>query len=911
MAASETPKEFEFDPALTPEANSELFFDFLEEENPEFAALLRENIGPLLAPGGSRPMFSEKIKAALDAQPTDGGHESVMSRYFLTRLQIEGFRGINNEGSPLDLKFKPDAVNSIWGQNGLGKSSIFEAICFALRGDIPKLEALERTEQAELYYCNRFHSVGAATVSLTFSPDDDGSDVVVTVKRGSDGVRTVSSPTGESNPDDFLKSLSEDFVLLDYAQFSKFVEDSALERGRTFSSLLGMAHLSQVRQTLAQVSNARGLATDFSVEPLKNREKALEADVRTALLELGKAHEKFFAGPLGEEADHEDIVSRATRALSEVELLKAELLDHDLMTVDFAKVGTKLKQAEGGAERKRLTDIIRDITLLEADSTKPVEELGAATIGAVISAYEVAIAETRGEKLQRVYKAVENVIDSGEWTTTEICPACESQPKQPPLDFVRSRLKSYEVAARKKVEIAQAWQGSELRKRLIALEQLGPLGLSPEAKQSVSLNRTFGDGTAKADSLDLAAKAVTELEAKKVESLTALKKEKKEVQDKLPPSLVSLTETVEHGRQLRQALLAHTKAKNELAKGEGIRVQIKRRESWVKFIKNASDVFAKAEARFSTAQTEALQADYQQMYSSIVRAPSVLPVMAKRANSENLDLKLDKFFDLADLAARPLLSESYKNAFAISVFMSAALRKTCKARFMILDDVTSSFDGGHQFNLMELIRTQVSVPENSEGLQVIILSHDGLMRKYFDGQPGEVSWRHQELRGCSPKGMVFSGSIQVDRLRAEAERFLESGMVEQAEPFMRQFLEYKLLQIIKKVQIPVPLDFAIRDEKRMAGNCLKAIMAAIDLHEKAGTLILDAEQRQILKARIVPAIVGNWVSHYETAAAGNFASNVLLGVLTDIEELVGCFQFDDTEGDSTVRRFYKSLSRRT
>lgn len=41
-----------------------------------------------------------------------------MTRYFLSSLNIEGFRGINNDGDPLVLKFKTDAVNSIHAPNG-------------------------------------------------------------------------------------------------------------------------------------------------------------------------------------------------------------------------------------------------------------------------------------------------------------------------------------------------------------------------------------------------------------------------------------------------------------------------------------------------------------------------------------------------------------------------------------------------------------------------------------------------------------------------------------------------------------------------------------------------------------------------------------------------------------------------
>ena len=36
-----------------------------------------------------------------------------MSGWFLQSIEIEGFRGINNEGDPLTLRFKDDCVSSI------------------------------------------------------------------------------------------------------------------------------------------------------------------------------------------------------------------------------------------------------------------------------------------------------------------------------------------------------------------------------------------------------------------------------------------------------------------------------------------------------------------------------------------------------------------------------------------------------------------------------------------------------------------------------------------------------------------------------------------------------------------------------------------------------------------------------
>ena len=57
-----------------------------------------------------------------------------MPRFFLTKVTVEGFRGINNDSDPLSLSFRPDAVNSVFAPNAQGKSSVFEAVCYAIKG---------------------------------------------------------------------------------------------------------------------------------------------------------------------------------------------------------------------------------------------------------------------------------------------------------------------------------------------------------------------------------------------------------------------------------------------------------------------------------------------------------------------------------------------------------------------------------------------------------------------------------------------------------------------------------------------------------------------------------------------------------------------------------------------------------
>src|SRR3546814_628655 len=171
-----------------------------------------------------------------------------MPRYFITRLTVEGFRGVNNESDPLDIRFRPETVNSVFAVNGIGKSSIFEAIYYSIFGTIPKLDVLQAQERPQDYFCNRFHTQKSATIALEFQPDDGGAPVTIRLQRNAAGNRTVSSPSGHPDPEGFLTTLREAFALLDYRNFARFIEDSPLERGRTFSALLGLSAYSDHRQ---------------------------------------------------------------------------------------------------------------------------------------------------------------------------------------------------------------------------------------------------------------------------------------------------------------------------------------------------------------------------------------------------------------------------------------------------------------------------------------------------------------------------------------------------------------------------------------------------------------------------------------------------------------------------------------
>ena len=350
-----------------------------------------------------------------------------------------------------------------------------------------------------------------------------------------------------------------------------------------------------------------------------------------------------------------------------------------------------------------------------------------------------------------------------------------------------------------------------------------------------------------------------------------------------------------------KALDAHTKSRQDLAV----------RQRWQKFIGDARDAFSAAEAKLANEQIANIQTEYRGLFGDLVRGgPNVQPTLARSTGTENVDLTLSNFHGLTDINARAVLSESYRNAVAASTFLSAASRYNGAPRFVILDDVTSSFDAGHQFSLMEAIRTRLQQPANPSGLQFIILSHDSILEKYFDKRNATVDWTHQKLQGMPPVGQVMISAQEADRLKVQAQTFLNAGQVEFGAPFVRQYLEYKLGHVITRLQIPVPPDYVTRGDNRTVSTYLNAIVDMIDLYQAAGQCVLTPQQIADIRNTHAPAIVANYVSHYETGTGAPIGAYALLGVLQSIDDLSDCFTYMDASQAPPVKKYCRGLDLR-
>lgn len=831
-----------------------------------------------------------------------------MSRYFLSSASIEGFRGINNDGDPLVLKFKHDAVNSVHAPNGVGKSSIFEALHFALHGTVPRLEEMQDAEQGASYIVNKFHPAQRATVALVFKSDDGTPDVSITVTRTAAGGRVVTSPSGNTDPDSFLADLCEDFVLVDYPRFASLVDCSALERGRSFASLVGMSRYSQLRQALDGAKNTRNINGDLGLSTLETEVTAENRALGAVEQRILATYQEVTGATDGQMADSAGLKAQVTAGLAGIALFTPLLADASVMDLDFDAAEKIVDQEEGGAARKTLDGLNAAVTTFGGLQVSAVEldEIDALVMAA--KARDVAMRKVGAASLHALLKDALAVVNSADWHDPKVCPVCEKAGDGPLQNQLEAKIALYDEADQLDAELKRQVQSAGSIGKLRQLEEQARLGVAEADRIAPVLTLAARQSSVSTADLERAKGALGALEAKRVDVLAAVNTEIVTLQASLPPSLVAVTRTLGQAKQFRDAMNEYERTLPALA---AKRAKLAKLNRWKTFITNVAGQFASAESALANARITDIQASCQELFGHLVRGgPDVRPTLNRAQNTEQVDLKLADFFGLPNQSARALLSESYRNAVAASIFMAAATRHQGVPRFMVLDDVTSSFDAGHQFSLMDTIRTKLrfgAANGLSGGLQFIILSHDTSLEKYFDRLNGTTEWNHQKLQGMPPRGRLMIAAQQADRLKAQAEHYLNAGQIDIGEPFVRQYLEYKLGQIITRLEIPVPPDYATRGDKRTLSTYVDAITAAVALYKAAQRCVLSAQQITDLQNHHLPSIMANYVSHYETGAGNPFNAYALLGVLQSVDALADCFCWTDPADNQ--RKYYRRLDR--
>lgn len=825
-----------------------------------------------------------------------------MPRYYLRTLSIEGFRGINNQGHPFVLKFDQSKVTSVFGENGMGKSSVFEALEYAIFGRVNRLADMQQIENSDRYYLNQFHP-GPARIILEFEPDDAGVPVIITVERTKNGARKV---TGQNLTDchAFLNTVQAETLLMDYRTFNKFVMEKPLERGRFLSRLLGLERVSAVRAALSSLRDTKNLNNDLDVNALRVKVQAAKASRRhaaiSALNQVSDIRPHTFSA---DAFDLRKVADYCLATLNEDPVISPLITGKTLSQIDYKACLERLQDSDRSGQRQKLAAL----HVKKGRLTTPIDLLGLEmkmeTLQLKVRKRQELVDDSKGEAYKALYQAAQQVLSVN--PQAEECPLCERLWEHKSglnfPHFVAHQLENYREILELDDSIKTVWksliQDDTVSKLVTELEQRAPeaapaaLGTVdlPTEKDVSSLRNTFVD-----------------LEEHRCRALATIQREIAEVEATVPPSLAASIQAVTASKNLTDSLKAYLAAETEekVASDELAAIN-----QWEAFIDKAASDFAQEETVLVRATIAMLEQNIRALYMAIMPGAPVLPKLSRQEGSEKLLLMLEHFYGVKDAHAVPLLSESYRNALGLAVFLAASQKRTHGGRFLVLDDVTSSFDAGHQSYLLEAIYQHVAKPENPNGLQVIILSHDGTLKKYFDmATSSGKAWTNHRLQGTAPTGSVTAKAIPVDELRNDILNPLSTGDLTPARRAVRPYLEATLLEIVDQVHIRVPLDMATIDHKRMLRDLMEAIKWEIRLRQLANELVLDSAAVKDITQNIIPFLQANPWAHYATDSTTSVDANAIRGVADAIDRLVDAFKYTCNCGPGKPeRKFYRSL----
>jgi len=583
------------------------------------------------------------------------------------------------------------------------------------------------------------------------------------------------------------------------------------------------------------------------------------------------------------------------------------VLPNTVKDFDHKAAVAALEEGSDSANRLKLQkmqqdrEAVRELTFSE----EHVGQLDA--LEATAKERDYALAKVGHADLLSLLKSAARVIGTPAWPADDSCPICDLPQDLPLKARLDEKIAAYDAVKELDAELAKLCMDCPAVALLSKLESAAALGVPAEEHIAAGLLKGAKAGSVKTAEIGQVKARLETLTKARDEKVTALENEILELEKSLPPSVAAAARAIENAKKFRDEFAGFDSATSKLAEAEASMAKIDR---WLAFIGKADKIFACAETKLSTERLKDIETAYKGLFPLIMRgAPDLKPHLARAAKSENIDLTLSNFHGEENVNARAVLSESYRNAVAASIFLSAAIKHTRPPRFMVLDDITSSFDGGHQFNLMEVLVKKLRYGAEPDGVQFILLSHDSALEKFFDRLGNTKDWHHQKLQGMPPTGAVQSSTQGADRLKQRATALLNQGSVDLAGPLVRQYLEYKLGHIIARLQIPVPPDYATRPDNRTLSTYFDAITRAVDLYEKAGECVLDAAQKTAVKQTHATSIIANCIAHYETSVGQPFTAHMLLGVLQDIDQYAENFRQVDP-ANVGQRIYYRRLDKK-
>lgn len=396
-------------------------------------------------------------------------HTSSAGPVVFDRLYIEAFRGFN---TPVEIDLSASVV-IIHGPNGMGKTSLFDALQWVLLGELPRLRTA-RLKPSQEYIVNAYRTGERATVrvemqlrgepvQLSRTGDRNGSLLTWMshdeILRGEPAEAALAEGFG-AGPELDLASALHACGLLQQDAAREVLASKPRDRFDTFSELLGLGELAAVEQwakTRAAAASAQAKAVE---------EEAFEVERRVAqtTARLEELRSNAAARPVVQ-----DVLARLETELRSGELSVTRPVEsRDAAVALVAEAGALAHDsATLASELRRLEVLVASSPPVDREALEQVQRLRAESeVAAAVARDQLALAVQRLARRREAQESLARMASAVlPHVTGDACPVCGQQID--PED-VRGRLSA--IAGELSTAELEA-EVSDIQRRLEAAEE--------------------------------------------------------------------------------------------------------------------------------------------------------------------------------------------------------------------------------------------------------------------------------------------------------------------------------------------------------------------------------------------------------------------------------------------------------
>ena len=714
----------------------------------------------------------------------------------IKNIKIKGIRGAKDT---LDLNLNGKSI-LLYGDNGSGKSSISDAIEWFFTDKVSHLSSSE-IELKDALRNATIPDTESSEVSISFTKSNLDCSKTLSLKKGKLTPEILNTTEEFSN---YISNSNSENILLRYQYLTNFIDNTKGEKLKYLSDIIGFAEVTKKKEVLQKSHNS--VKAEIKSQ---NFETQISSNKQILIDKLGAS--------ISQEKQLFDTINEKIKSLNTGITINSiadidKLLEHIKKPVNN-NLTIELKFLDD--TKNALNILFSEIDLIDGEYVKYFEEFNiiANDVDAIIKIY-------LGDLLNAA-----NTVFKKKIHTDESCPLC-LQPKNSNdlQEEIKVRLKEIEEYSKKKVPFDKA---KKMVTEIVA-ERIKRL-------ENVLLNTEIN----KAEN-DTIKKAVISLKTKifeyqkaidvKVTSgnkplsaeLYKLKEEDFSILVSIKERIVKIEDFLKNDTitVLYSNILASKEAFLNIQKLDKQKVVLENQRKTLELIYNE---FVKKQKEaledFINSFSERINEFYQYMNPGEPFQEIKIVTIGEDDELNGITIEY-KYNGNWVSPPQKYFSESHLNCFGLSFFLASVEAFNNENKFIILDDVISSFDSTHRKSFADLLFEKFS------DYQIILLTHE---IEWFTNIVSPLAkkngWLTNIIRWTEVKGTHIDSEPKT--LKDLVETSLADGITENLGNPIRTYLEHFLKDVCLNLDVKVSYKPNVVNEKRMADELINELKSRI------------------------------------------------------------------------------------